>query len=358
MKPFYVAMFILIAFALGSKAQTNIIENQTNWPSGNYVNSITNSPETNTPPYGSYWASSKSAEFNATNGQLVVGTIPGGSSFTCWTYFAPSNSPVTLTPGHTLQMTWDFFVIGTGVQNPDRHLRVGLLYSGINQSTNSGTAPGDNIDGYAQQMNFGTTFGIAPLQTDADTNQDEIHSVFSTSGDFIQIGDNGGGTTNDPGFEDSIPYTMYMTISEQSTDSVSITTTIVGSTFTNGMITQTVTDTNYCYTNFDTFVMRPNDGDTTATNFTTTQFEITTYPTPASKIIASLQVVAPSAYALSWPSTVGATYTIYRTNQLDTLVSNWNPITTGYPTGGAGGGTISYTDRPAGPTEFYRISSP
>jgi hypothetical protein len=124
---------LVVAFAADAGAQTNIFDDQTNWVSGNYVNAATNNPQTNDLPFSSYWCSSKADEFNGTNGTLVCAPIPAGSSFTCWTYFAPSNAPVTLSPGYTLQMTWNFMVYGTGVQNPDRHLRVGLLYSGFNQ---------------------------------------------------------------------------------------------------------------------------------------------------------------------------------------------------------------------------------
>lgn len=350
---------MLIGLALKGNAQTNIFEDQTNWPFGNYVNANTNNPQTNDLPDSSYWCSSKSAEFNGTNGTLTCGAIPAGSSFTWWTYFAPSNAPATISPGYTLQMTWNFTVYGTGVQNPDRHLRFGLLYSGANQFTNAGTASGLDCVGYAQQMNFGTTFGIAPLQTVADTNINDDVSVFSKSADFIQIGDNSGGTTNDPGFTDGVPYTAIMSITENSTNSVNITTTIMGSTLTDGMITQTVTDTNYCYTNFDTFVVRPNDGGTTATNFTTTGFEVETYPTQASgPILASVAALPGNTIVLSWNSTEGTTYSIYRTNNLTAPLLNWNKIATGIPNGGGTGGTIFYTDRPAGAIEFYRISSP
>lgn len=347
------------AFAFNAGAQTNIIEDQTNWPDGEFVNSVTNSPQTNDLPASSYWYSGKSTEFNGTNGTLVIAPIPAGSSFTCWTYFAPSNAPVTLSPGYTIQMTLNFTVYGTGAENASRHLRFGLLYSGPNQFTNDGTAPGLGVVGYAQQMDFGTEFGEAPLQTVADTNINDAVSVFSKSADFIQIGDNGGGNTNDPGFTDGVPYTAVMSISEVSTSQVSITTTFLGSTLTNGMITQTVTDTNYCYTNFDTFCFRPNDGATTATNFTFTGFEVATFPTPgaAGPISTSIKAYPPNTIVLSWNSTQGATYSVLRTNNLAAPLVNWKSIVTGLPAG-ASGGTIYYTDRPAGAIEFYRVTSP
>ncbi len=357
MKLFYLTILGVVALSLSAKAQTNIIEDQTNWPFGNYVN--TNNIQTNNLPNSSFWYSGTSAIFNGTNGTLVCGPIAAGSSFTCWTYYAPPNAPVTLSPGHTLQMTLNFMDYGTAPSNNSRGLRIGLLYSGANQSTNTGTAPGANVVGYVQQMNYGNVFSEAPLQTVADTNLNQIGSIFSTSGVFAKIGSNGGGNTNDAGFADGVPYTMVMSIAEKSTNSINITTTFIGSTLTNGTITQTVTDTNYCYTNFDTFCFRPAAGDEAATNFTFTSFEVETFPTPASgPFVASVQRFPPNTIVLSWNSTQGSTYTIYRTNNIAASLPAWTQITAGFPSGGAAGGTIYYTDKPSGSLEFYKISSP
>jgi hypothetical protein len=355
----FIAIVGLAAFGFRVNAQTNMVEDQTNWPFGNYVNSSTNNPETNNLPDSSYWYSGTASIYNGTNGALVIAPIAGGSSFTCWTYYAPPNAPVTIRPGYTLQMTLNFTDYGTAPSNNSRGLRIGLLYSGANQATNTGTAPGANVVGYVQQMNYGTVFSEAPLQTDADTNQNQIGSLFSTTGVFAKIGDNGGGNTNDAGFADGIPYTMVMSIAEKNTNSVNITTTFLGSTLTNGMITQTVTDTNYCYTNFDTFCFRPAAGDEAATNFTFTSFEVETFPTPASGSFTTLvQHFPTNTIVLSWNSTQGSTYTIYRTNDIAAPLTNWTQITTAFPSGGAAGGTIYYTDKPSGLLEFYKISSP
>lgn len=359
MKLFHLTILGLIAFALNANAQTNIIEDQTNWPSGNYVNSSTNNPQTNNLPSSSYWCSGTSSLFNATNGALICGPFAASSSFTCWTYFAPSNAPVALSPGHTLQMIVNYMDYGTATSNNNRGLRFGVLYSGPNQSTNTGTVSGENVIGYVQNMNYGTVFSEAPLQTLACTNFNQTGSLLASSGVLIKIGSNGGGNTNDIGFADGVPYTVVMSIVERSTNAVDITTTFIGSTLTNGMITQTVTDTNYCYTNFDTFCFRPAGGSEAATNFTFTSFQVSTFPTPAAgPFTTALTRIPPNDTVLSWPATAGATYSIYRTNNLESAVSNWTQITTGFPSGGAPGGTIYYTDQPSGSVEFYKISSP
>jgi hypothetical protein len=81
---------------------------------------------------------------------------------------------------------------------------------------------------------------------------------------------------------------------------------------------------------------------------------------PASITISNVSYnsTAP-AFVLTWNSTAGATYSVLKTNVLSGSTSNWPAIVTGYPTGGAAGGSLSYTDTTAtvGPA-FYRIRSP
>ena len=65
------------------------------------------------------------------------------------------------------------------------------------------------------------------------------------------------------------------------------------------------------------------------------------------------------AFVLTWDSTSGATYSIFRTNVLGGSSANWPALITGYPTGGAAGGPLSYTDATVNASSsFYRISSP
>ncbi|HUA37136.1 MAG TPA: carbohydrate binding domain-containing protein [Candidatus Sulfopaludibacter sp.] len=65
------------------------------------------------------------------------------------------------------------------------------------------------------------------------------------------------------------------------------------------------------------------------------------------------------AFVLTWNSSGGATYSVFKTNVLGGPVSNWPVIVTGYPAGGATGGTLSFTDTTATVSPaFYRVSSP
>jgi hypothetical protein len=194
----------------------------------------------------------------------------------------------------------DFFVTGTAAQNPNRGLRFGLLYAGANANvTGGGNGSNIGLTGYGQNMNFGTTFGQPPLQTFAETNSQTVASQLASSSVLGQIGANGGGTTNDMGFEDNTSYTLQLTVTENNPTNVSITTTFWGSTFGNGSnITQTVIDTNYCYTNFDEFIVRPAAGSEVASTLTLTSFKLETITnsvvTVSSNAYLSALVLAPA----------------------------------------------------------------
>jgi hypothetical protein len=362
-KPSWIFLFTsLFAIALTAYSQTNVFENQTNWPTGDWTVVSTNPPQQNLPT-SSAWYTGSHAQLSGTNGTLVSSIA--GSSYTLWTYFAPTNAPVTLSPGNTIQMTLNFMAYGVATNNADRHLRIGLLYSGTNQNlSDNGTARETGVTGYSQNMNFGTTFGIAPFSLAACTNAASTSGLLATTTDQYSFGHSGGGNTNDPGLVDGTPYTLIISATETNANLIAITTTILGTTFANGTnITFTETDTNFDYTNFDTFCLRPNDSGTTATNFTFTSFRVETFPAsqPVSGPIqiSSVQKQAPGSMVLTWTSAPGFTYSIYRTNLLSAPVSTWPVIVTGYPSGGASGSSLSYTDTTASATSgFYRVSSP
>ncbi len=106
-------------------------------------------------------------------------------------------------------------------------------------------------------------------------------------------------------------------------------------------------------------------GGQTPLNFLQAQF-------PGQIVAASTNIILPSitisspvyisnghSFILTWNSTSGATYSVLKTNVMGSPSANWPAIVTGYPTGGAAGGSLSYTDTTAIATPaFYRIKSP
>jgi len=285
-------VFFVLAWCglvLAGRAQTNLVEWQTNWPAGIWTNPPNYVGQQLLPASSSWFTGTKASVSGVSNALSTnfMASIAPGSSLTFFTYFAATNykqltnltsTPISISPNQTIRATVDFFVNGTAAQNANRGLRFGLLYAGTNANvTGGGNGSNIGLTGYGQNMNFGTTFGVAPLQTIAETNAQTVTSQLATSSVLGQIGDNGGGTTNDTGFEDNTSYTLEFSVTELSATNFSITTTFWGSTFLNGSnITQTVIDTNYCYTNFDEFIMRPAEGAEVASTLTLTAFKIET----------------------------------------------------------------------------------
>jgi hypothetical protein len=346
---------ILSSLIFTSRAQTTLIEWQTNWPVGG-TNNINCGNQQNPPMSSAWFTGTKAVVYGVSNGVStnLVANVASGSSLTVYTYFSPtpvntnspspytvatnSGSPIHLSPNETITATVGFQLTGTAAQNSARELRFGLQYAGTNANvTGSGNGLNNGITGYAQNMNFGTSFGVPPLQTLADTNAFNGNSQLAKTGDFVQIGPNGGGTTNDPGFTDGINYTLIMSITENNPTNVAITTTFLGSTFSNGAsITQTVTDTNYCYTNFDEFVMRPALGSETASTFTINSFQVET-------VMSNSFVPSTNAYLSSLAvSTTGALTPDFTSNELSYTASEvYNGAPTITPTSADPNATIN-----------------
>jgi glucuronoarabinoxylan endo-1,4-beta-xylanase len=80
---------------------------------------------------------------------------------------------------------------------------------------------------------------------------------------------------------------------------------------------------------------------------------------PANITISGATYQTGGHFVLTWNSTPGATYSVLKTSILASPPASWPAIITGYPTGGAAGGSLSYTDTTATATPaFYRVKSP
>jgi hypothetical protein len=93
---------------------------------------------------------------------------------------------------------------------------------------------------------------------------------------------------------------------------------------------------------------------------------LATTPVPASSFVplaerpnitASVYDRAAGSFTLTWTAQAGQTYTVHKRSSL--VAGSWTPVVTGYPSGGATGGTVTFTDTAAGGSaSFYQISAP
>ena len=210
-------------------------------------------------PTESAWFANSSANIGATAGNLALAGPSGSAMYI--TYFTPSTAQ-PLNVGDTLQVTLSLSLNNVAAENTGRGVRIGLYdfsagtrVAADSFSTGAGTgAPGTNVLGYMLNMNMGTTFGIdGPLQIMGRSDTASIN-LMGTTGAYTAIGGNGPGLTGDPAFASSTPYTMTFSVTRGSASSVDISTAFFGSGLA---ITNTVTDSTFNYTGFDTFAIRP-----------------------------------------------------------------------------------------------------
>ncbi|HEV2437051.1 MAG TPA: hypothetical protein VG077_13730 [Verrucomicrobiae bacterium] len=132
------------------------------------------------------------------------------------------------------------------------------------------------------------------------------------------------------------------------------------SNFTASSITPWITSSNFSLANQSSLTVTNASFTYVLPGMSVVTFVGQNYVAP-SRITISSDSYDPSAHAfvLTWNSTVGATYSVLKTNVLGGPVSNWPAVVTGYPAGGAMGGPLSYTDTTAAVNPaFYRVSSP
>lgn len=209
-------------------------------------------------------------------------------------------------------------------------------------------------------MNIADIFTVdGPLATYAWTNKSAFTSILSSTSLGATVGDNGGGNTNDPAFTTGVPYTFTLSVAHRLPSEVDISTIVFGSTLSNGYVMQTVTDTNYAYTNFDLFAMRPASSSTTFQQLNVKSFKVEKMNIlPARPQFTSIKKQAGSAI-LTWSCQPGYTYTVLKTNILSGPYTNWPVLVSGYPLGFATGSSISYTDAAASTAPaYYLIQSP
>jgi pectate lyase len=226
----------------------------------------------------------ESAWFNA-NGTLtastghLLGIMPAsGTSSASWTtYFTPESSPVTLSgAGDQLKVTWVFTPTGVNVTNASQAFPIAVVDSPSGSRLTGEGSPGSAVyTGYGVFMNMGQTLGNNhPFQLVERTN---ASGAFLSSSSPEWIGRADGATSGNHGYDNGTQYTFIMTVTRNASDELEIVATMTGGTLNGtGVASASYTDTtpNGNSYSFDTFGVRPNRADRTATGFNTTLFKV------------------------------------------------------------------------------------
>ncbi|MES2920362.1 MAG: immunoglobulin domain-containing protein [Verrucomicrobiota bacterium] len=214
----------------------------------------------------SAWHASSSASLTAAAGSLT-GTTASGSSRSWWTHFTENPAvPVSLLQGETLKVTLRFTPVGVNATNSSRALRIGLFdFSGGTRTTADNSSPaGEGVAGYALNMNFGQTFGVAGPISIRERTTVSSSDLMGSAGDFTTLPDGDGGAADgSPGFVSGALHTLEWSIT-RTTAGAEITATFSRSD--GWSITHTATDDSPVV-DFDGFALRPANSAQTATSF-------------------------------------------------------------------------------------------
>lgn len=258
------------------------------------------------------------------------------------TYFTPgASAPVSLGVGDTLKATLKMVLTGVAPANSTPGLRLGFCnFTDSNLSTNhisadgfSSQSHGYGVRGYCLFQNMGQAFNTSnPVDLRSRTN---IYSfpLLGTASDFGSLGGTAA-SNNFAGFNAGRQYILTLTLNRMDANSLvfgaSWLDTVTGGTFSKTATNGTETDFN-----FDSFVIRSQTGNSSATNITLNEFKMDyipaavngiqvptnavfyytldgTVPTTNSMLytngiqLASAGVVRASAYATNWTPSVAA----------------------------------------------------
>ncbi len=297
-KQFMVALVATAAcaLALSARAQTNILVNDT-WRAGNLITPAVPTYAENDGVTGTDADADgdlSSAWFKGGGGTLAVVTnhtpvtgpnimegVTSGSSQHWYTYFTQSGSPVTLSAGQEMKVTWAFTPNGVGSQNGNSALVVslGLTPNGTRVTGNGSLPQANYTNAWTALMNMGTFFGTTPIKL-AKWTLAGSGSLAGTAGNYSSPTLASGGASLTTGYANNIQYTYVMDLN-MTLSGLQVTETMSGGSGTlalggSGTISATYLDTSFAGSSvsYDTFVIRPANNTSTANTFDTSLFQV------------------------------------------------------------------------------------
>jgi hypothetical protein len=223
------------------------------------------------------------------NGPLRGNMTAGGTSSATWTtYFTPEASPVSLTQGETLRVTWMFSPANVNLSNTSQNFRIALMDSPSTSRVSANGTPGSAAyTGYALFTNMGQTLG--------NSNPFQLRERVVASGDVLSTGGNwgadgtansglaNGATSGNDGYDAGANYTLVWELTRTAEDALNIVATMSGTGLDgDGTASVSVTDASPQGFVYDTFVIRPSGATTTAELFDTSLFMVEVVPEPSS----------------------------------------------------------------------------
>jgi hypothetical protein len=205
---------------------------------------------------------------------------------------------------------------------------------------------GAGVRGYMLSLDFGTNFvDNTPMGLFARSFLPSANLMGSQS-DYTEIGEGGpigGEYSNTVAFAATTNYTLALTADRIDVNRVLLTATVTGGGLN---LSHSVLDTNFAYHRFDSFGIRPANAQTTADQFTFSDFKVEVLDSAAAPTAPSLNIQKSGTnVVLSWAN---SQFRLQETTNL--VVPNWQSL------GGAG---LSFTN-PIVSTQntFFRLIWP
>jgi autotransporter-associated beta strand protein len=299
----------------------------------------------------SAWFNSGGATWTMT---VVDDAVPGGNQLlrknvnpagaVSWaTYFTPEASPVTLVnPGDQMVITWVFSLTGVNAASTGQGFRIAVVNSPAASRITAEATPGNSTyAGYAVFGNMrsgtlgnGNSFAIME-RTDNATSA----ALLSASAAWTLRAN--GADTAAPGYTDNTPYTLTMTFTRTVANEIDVSATITGTGLGvdgNGLAVNFVDDSPNSFT-FDTFNVRPQTGNDTATTFDTSLFRVqyTAACVSASVVTDPVNKTVAEGQTASFSVVAGGASPTYQWQVSTDDGETWNAAT------GTGATTANYT---------------
>jgi hypothetical protein len=233
----------------------------------------------------SVWYRSGTGSSTTMSAGHMINSAGAAASMSLTTYFAPDATAVTLNNvGDRLALTWVFTPTGvttTGTGNQD--MRLAIADSG-SRLTGDATPANQVYTGYGLFFNMraGTLGNTAAMRVMEWAVPGGANNLLSTSGAWAADATAPAVVDTTPGYTSGNTYTLYWSITKTAAgaDIYQSITDSGGTLDGDGVLDLSYSDVTPQALSFDTFAIRPQTPEVSATSFDTTLFKVDLIPVP------------------------------------------------------------------------------
>lgn len=223
----------------------------------------------------SAWYRSGTGSSTAMSSGHMIHAAGAAGSMSLTTHFAPSGSPVALSSvGDKMRLTWKFVPTGvTTTSTGNQDMRIAIADTPTASFLASDASPANTTySGYGVFFNMraGTIGNASAFRVMEWTTPGGANNLLSTAGAWTQMATATGVVGTTPGYAGGVEYTLTWEITKTAAGA-DISQSIVGG---NVNFAVSYSDASAQPLTFDTFALRPQTPELTATSFDSTLFRV------------------------------------------------------------------------------------